>query len=284
MDGRQDHDTLFGSSACDGTWCQAFPDSFRAFYHITLHPAFPATAILGYLLLIHAFNPSAKSPAVKVQRGRMFTGLVVTHNVLLAIYSLWTFIGAVNVVRDMATRSASGLSNDTVLCDRDLHAWVQGRLGYFTYWFYLSKYYEFLDSVILILKGRRVSLLQSYHHAGVVVCLYLLYLTRMIPAIGMVGLNSWVHAWMYTYYAVTALGYRVPGKRWLTRMQITQFCVGISLALWFGIGCGWTSGWRGTAVWFNVGYLVPLTSLFIDFSNKTYGTSQVEQKPQGKKE
>ena len=40
-----------------------------------------------------------------------------------------------------------------------------GRLGYL---FYLSKYYEFVDTMILVVKQKKVSVLQSYHHAGAV--------------------------------------------------------------------------------------------------------------------
>ena len=165
-------------------------------------------------------------------------------------------------------------STQSILCDEDYHAWNAG-LGFYTYWFYMSKYYEFLDSAILIWKGRPVSLLQSYHHAGVVLCCYLLYIARVIPAILMVGFNSWVHTWMYAYYAVTALGYKPAGKHWLTKMQIGQFIFGMASAISTGFGCGLWRGWEGFTIAFNVAYLLPLTSLFMDFSKKTYGKTSV---------
>jgi hypothetical protein len=44
--------------------------------------------------------------------------------------------------------------------------------------------------------------------------------------------NSGIHAMMYTYYTVAALGFRVPNivKRTLTTLQITQFLVGSAFA------------------------------------------------------
>lgn len=39
-------------------------------------------------------------------------------------------------------------------------------LGLIAWLFYLSKGYEVVDSIILVLKGKKVSNLQSYHHAG----------------------------------------------------------------------------------------------------------------------
>jgi len=55
----------------------------------------------------------------------------------------------------------------------------------------------------------------------------------MSPPIWMfVLVNSGIHAMMYTYYTVSALGFRVPNavKRTLTSLQITQFLVGSSFA------------------------------------------------------
>lgn len=36
---------------------------------------------------------------------------------------------------------------------------------------------------------------------------------------------------MYFYYACTTIGIHPPGKQWITRLQITQFIVGGSLAV-----------------------------------------------------
>jgi hypothetical protein len=36
------------------------------------------------------------------------------------------------------------------------------------YLFYLSKYYEVIDTAILLFKGKKAKTLQVYHHAGAV--------------------------------------------------------------------------------------------------------------------
>jgi hypothetical protein len=49
----------------------------------------------------------------------------------------------------------------------DIEIWNSG-IGAWAILFYLSKYYEFLDSWILVLQGKDPIFLQIYHHAGVV--------------------------------------------------------------------------------------------------------------------
>ncbi|KAG0249357.1 hypothetical protein DFQ27_000177 [Actinomortierella ambigua] len=55
-------------------------------------------------------------------------------------------------------------------CDTDRSFW-NNALGYWGYLFYLSKFYEVVDTII-ILKGCRSSLLQTYHHAGAMITMW----------------------------------------------------------------------------------------------------------------
>ena len=41
--------------------------------------------------------------------------------------------------------------------------------GWWANVFYISKYYEFIDSWILVLKGKTPSTLQVYHHTGIAI-------------------------------------------------------------------------------------------------------------------
>ncbi|KAH7407068.1 GNS1/SUR4 family-domain-containing protein [Phaeosphaeria sp. MPI-PUGE-AT-0046c] len=109
--------------------------------------------------------------------------------------------------------------------------WNEG-LAFWGWWFYLSKFYEVLDTAIILAKGKRSTTLQKYHHAGAMLSMWA-GMRFMSPPIWMfVLVNSGIHAMMYTYYTVAALGYRVPNavKRTLTTMQITQFLVGTTYA------------------------------------------------------
>ncbi|EJP62648.1 Elongation of fatty acids protein sre1 [Beauveria bassiana] len=110
--------------------------------------------------------------------------------------------------------------------------WNEG-LAYYGWIFYLSKFYEVLDTFIILAKGKPSSTLQTYHHAGAMLCMWAGMRYMSAPIWIFVQFNSFIHALMYTYYTVTAFNIRVPVfiKRSLTSMQITQFLVGASLAM-----------------------------------------------------
>ncbi|KAF2665637.1 hypothetical protein BT63DRAFT_428593 [Microthyrium microscopicum] len=109
--------------------------------------------------------------------------------------------------------------------------WNEG-LAFWGWWFYLSKFYEVLDTFIILAKGKRSSTLQTYHHTGAMACMWA-GIRYMSPPIWMFAfINSGIHTLMYSYYTLSALRIRVPQgiKRTLTTMQITQFLVGITFA------------------------------------------------------
>ncbi|KAF9155340.1 hypothetical protein DFQ26_009778, partial [Actinomortierella ambigua] len=132
-------------------------------------------------------------------------------------------------------------------------------------------FYEVIDTIIIILKGRRSSLLQTYHHAGAMITMWSGIHYQATPIWIFVVFNSFIHTIMYAYYAATSIGLHPPGKKYLTSMQISQFLVGITIAVsyLFVPGCLPTKGMQ-MAVWINVGYLFPLTYLFVDFAKRTY--------------
>ena len=54
---------------------------------------------------------------------------------------------------------------------------------------------------IIILKGRKPMLLQTYHHAGVVIIMWACTMTKNVAGGGYVLVaNSFIHSLMYTYY------------------------------------------------------------------------------------
>ncbi|KAF1364422.1 hypothetical protein EJ07DRAFT_98932 [Lizonia empirigonia] len=201
-----------------------------------------------------------------------FKAFVIAHNVFLAVYSAVTcvamfyglkasfpnwrepnaFVGTVDALCKI--QGPRGLG-DAVTYNLDTNTWASrnpnvhvgpnglpdttdvGRmwnegLAFWGWWFYLSKFYEVLDTAIILIKGKRSTTLQKYHHAGAMLSMWA-GMRYMSPPIWMfVQINSGIHAMMYTYYTLSALGYRVPNfvKRTLTTMQITQFLVGAGFA------------------------------------------------------
>lgn len=82
--------------------------------------------------------------------------------------------------------------------------WNEG-LAFYGWIFYLSKFYEVLDTLIILAKGRLSSTLQTYHHAGAMMCMWA-GMRYMSPPIWMfVFVNSGIHAMMVSFEAFNSL-------------------------------------------------------------------------------
>ena len=95
--------------------------------------------------------------------------------------------------------------------------------------FYRSKYYEFVDTWLVVLAGKRPSLLQVYHHVGVVAVMRGALAAGTGPILLLTPMNATVHAAMYAYYALATVGLKWRHARLLTQMQLAQFVVGVGL-------------------------------------------------------
>jgi len=138
--------------------------------------------------------------------------------------------------------------------------------------FYLTKYYELLDTVFLILRKRNLTFLHVFHHLMVIpVCWYGNYSETYMGWITSFN-NATVHVFMYYYFAMSALGKQVSWRRYLTTMQIIQFVVDSATSLPFlyyylvGIPCrGNISAWL-VANFTGLSFLW----LFVDFYRNNY--------------
>ncbi|KAK4156716.1 GNS1/SUR4 family-domain-containing protein [Chaetomidium leptoderma] len=222
---------------------------------------------------LNVYNKSTGKKPWAISKTAAFRWFVIAHNVFLAVYSAWTWWGMLGtmrrtVVSPLGAQGVSGfvdslcrvngpggLGNAAFFSD-DTNSWqtyspepvlgedgtpsrfAAGRmwnegLAFYGWLFYLSKFYEVIDTLIIIAKGKLSSTLQTYHHAGAMMCMWAGMRYMSVPIWIFVFFNSFIHALMYTYYTVTAFNIRVPVfiKRTLTSMQITQFLVGASCAM-----------------------------------------------------
>lgn len=140
--------------------------------------------------------------------------------------------------------------------------------------FYISKYYEFIDTWIVLLKGRVPIFLQTYHHAGIVILMWLLTLTYSTPVIVVLCLNSFIHTLMYTYYVLAAFGYNSPLKHYLTQMQIGQFLLGLTVTISSHFVSGCLNNAQHFALFFMEMYTVILVFLFGAFYVKEYSSKK----------
>lgn len=209
-------------------------------YHGALNVRVPITIASVYAVtavMLNAYNRSRGNKPWAISKTRSFFCFVVAHNIMLALYSAWTFLGMVQAARRTVVNplgptgllgmvdslckihGRAGLGNsisyntvdsmwESFSMQQVLGAytgapnttnlgrlWNEG-LAFYGWLFYVSKFYEVLDSFIIIAKGKRSSTLQTYHHAGAMMCMWS-GIRYMSPPIWMfVLVNSFIHTLM----------------------------------------------------------------------------------------
>ena len=136
------------------------------------------------------------------------------YNFGMVVYSFGTFLAMAKSVQEIPL-----YTDDCELAFRHDLFNLASKL------FYYSKFVEYIDSFSLILAGKSVSFLQSFHHLGAPWEMYLLCVGKNESVWIMVILNSFVHTVMYFYYLLALFKIRVPLKFMITLLQIAQFNV-----------------------------------------------------------
>ncbi|KAE8378260.1 GNS1/SUR4 family-domain-containing protein [Aspergillus bertholletiae] len=189
------------------SWDRPIDVSSRV-YTLSLDARIPLYTACFYILFVCVLNHVNRKRQYRpwpVTRTASFTYVAFIHNILLSVFSAWVFLGVCQAVVsslppqpwapyhiadafcrfDHAQESGPPLSgynaanstsaplttNDDSFSRATLvkSLWERG-LNYYTWMFYVSKYYEIMDTLLLLVKGKRVSFLQMYHHAGAIIC------------------------------------------------------------------------------------------------------------------
>lgn len=130
-----------------------------------------------------------------------------------------------------APASAAGTFSDEA--GRSVEA--TGALYFWSYLYYLSKYYELLDTILELVKGGapRHFALHVFHHSVVLTMSWLwLQQRQSMQWIGLL-FNTGVHVPMYYYYFLTSRGIRPKWKNFITQFQIIQFITSLLCFLGF---------------------------------------------------
>ncbi|CAL8091674.1 unnamed protein product [Orchesella dallaii] len=103
--------------------------------------------------------------------------------------------------------------------------------AYWTVAFTLSKFVELGDTIFIVLRKRPLVFLQWYHH---LTALIVTWLTAPLaePAVRFCAvLNIGVHSLMYPYFALKAIGVKVPTyiANIITTLQLGQMLVGLAV-------------------------------------------------------
>lgn len=214
-------------------------------YQSALDARVPVVIAALYAVTVKAlnvYNHSRNKKPWAISRTRAFRVFVIIHNIFLAVYSAWTFIGMGSaMVRAVQSpfgpdglagtadslcrlHGAPGLGNsvyyneatggwESLATDAAIEnglpsltqtgrIWNEG-LAYYGWLFYLSKFYEVLDTAIILAKGKPSSTLQTYHHAGAMICMWAGMRYMAIPIWVFVVYNSFIHTLMVSLTFIT---------------------------------------------------------------------------------
>lgn len=114
---------------------------------------------------------------------------------------------------------------------------LTGNCGYYTTLFLISKIPELLDTVFIVLRSKKLVLLQWYHHwATLSVCYYTFYNFSSFVILFAL-MNYFVHTIMYAYYAFYTLGFKFISKYgiYITFLQTIQMLIAVGIIIYFEI-------------------------------------------------
>lgn len=190
-------------------------------------------------------------------------------NFILAVFSI---VGTIKLSPEFwGTFFGKGLQNSYCFA----YDFTKGENGYWVFLFIVSKLFEFIDTVFIVLRKRPLMFLHWYHH--ILTSIYAFYSHPKTPGFNRYGiyLNYTVHAFMYSYYFLRSLKINVPGfvAKFVTTLQILQFVISCAILMhigylvhFAGVHCDFDDGIFVFAMFMDTTYLI----LFINFYLKSY--------------
>lgn len=226
----------------------------------------PIAAVVVYLLCIY-FGP-------KILKGKEAFDLnypLALWNIFLSIFS---FLGAARTVPFLLMWLSSHGFESSV-CTHPDESWAAaGAIPIWAALMNFSKFFELFDTAFIVLRKKPLIFLHWYHHVTVLLFCWSAYSIPTASGIYFIALNYTVHAVMYGYYALKALGLcpkSFPASM-ITNMQTGQMFIGIFICLsaWYyklnGVTChnDINNMYAGALMYLSYLYL------FVDFAINKY--------------
>lgn len=210
--------------------------------------------------------------------------------VFIQFYNIISVILSIYVVYETGIAGWFGRYN--YLCqDVEMDTDSMGmRMAKVVWIYYLSKFFEFFDTLFFILRKKfgHVSILHVTHHGIMPIFSYAV--TRWLPG-GQETfggfINSIIHAIMYSYYFLAALGPQMQPylwwKKYLTSLQILQFVilfVKSNVVIW-GLVPGCTYPWQFSVI--SASLMILMMYLFTQFFIQEYSNKKKDRATNMKK-
>ncbi|TMW63085.1 hypothetical protein Poli38472_005703 [Pythium oligandrum] len=144
-------------------------------------------------------------------------------NLALAVFS---FMGSVRTAPFLLnTLYRRGVYNSVCATPRPHYG--HGPVGLWVTLFIFSKVPELVDTAFIVLRKKPLIFLHWYHHITVLLFCWHAFATQSASGLYFVAMNYSVHAIMYFYYFLTAVGYRPWWAQFVTVAQLSQMVVGV---------------------------------------------------------
>ncbi|KAN0004482.1 hypothetical protein ACTFIZ_010656 [Dictyostelium cf. discoideum] len=223
--------SLFEVDYSKWDWNQLIPSKdFKFIEGVTpfTNKNFIFMSIFLYLLTVLSIKVLFNVLNIKGWKLGMISGI---HNLILCV---WSFLMCAGLSYDLLllfTSSEHGIN--ALFCSPESNP-LTGRIFYWHYLYFISKFYEFIDTLIIVLKRRELIFLHIWHHAIVVLIVWTWLPGVAYASVGMFA-NTLVHVFMYYYYFRTSINpsVRIWWKSYLTSGQLFQFSMSFVLAIPF---------------------------------------------------
>lgn len=214
------------------TIAQNFDWNLRSESYWMSHWSTPVSFSIIYLLFVLYANANIQSKlrdkvSLWCRNSAIFRLFSIIHNAFLILFSAFIFLGVLydssNYIKQKGIHYifCPPLAKENEI--------IKGRVYFWSYLYYCSKYYELIDTLLIALKGKRIIPLHAYHHLIMLPTMWLCFNGNLIASLfGLSILNSFVHIVMYTFYFCSVLNipWSTYWKRWITKIQIMQFVIG----------------------------------------------------------
>ncbi|XP_021962740.1 elongation of very long chain fatty acids protein 6 [Folsomia candida] len=195
-------------------------------------------------------------------------GALTCWNLMLAAFSIMGFLRTAPELFHVL-KNESGFYKS--ICVREEH---NAATAFWGWLMALSKMVELGDTAFIVLRKQPLIFLHWYHHITVLAYTWYTYEAYEPPLRYFMTMNMFVHALMYSYYALKSLKVQIP-RNWammITFLQISQMVVGVTINIYslyvkaMNVPC--TLGWENMniALTMYASYFV----LFANFFHRSY--------------
>lgn len=236
---------------------------------------------VGLVFLYRATLQNYPHPKKATKSGKMRTvypawirPVSVLHNLLLACLSLAMFLGMSTSFYKVCQEEGFDNCMDLHKTGKELRPdmWTKGPAAFWMFCFMASKYYEFVDTFIMMGKRYDLIVLHWWHHASVPFLCSIHYMDHTASAWTGSAFNCFVHTVMYSYYAWVAAGFSFPAKSLITSLQLMQFVTVLGHVGYLNYVHGWDFFANTFTFAYTIynSYLILFAKFFMDnYTNKS---------------